>query len=103
MGGPHPRPPRRRHGHARPQGEAPLPDGAAPATDTQTSPSAGDTRPGGGLRRRAVLYVHGFVDYFFQAHLGDAFEEHGYAFYAIDLRGYGRSLAHWTEAARTPT
>lgn len=42
--------------------------------------------------RRAVLYVHGFADYFFQAHLGDAWVAHGYDFYALDLRKYGRSL-----------
>lgn len=41
---------------------------------------------------KAVLYVHGFVDYFFQTHMADAFEAHGYDFYAIDLRKYGRSL-----------
>jgi alpha-beta hydrolase superfamily lysophospholipase len=42
--------------------------------------------------RRAVLYVHGFVDYFFQTHLADFFVERGWDFYAIDLRKYGRSL-----------
>ncbi|WP_308121708.1 alpha/beta hydrolase [Actinotalea ferrariae] len=42
--------------------------------------------------RRAVLYVHGYVDYFFQRHLGEAWEEMGYSFYALDLRAYGRSL-----------
>lgn len=47
--------------------------------------------------RRAVLYVHGFVDYFFQTHLADFFIERGWDFYAIDLRKYGRSLlAHQT-------
>ncbi|NMR19667.1 alpha/beta hydrolase [Cellulomonas fimi] len=45
--------------------------------------------------RRAVLYVHGFVDYFFQTHLGDAWAEQGYDFYALDLRKYGRSLRPW--------
>src|SRR5919201_1541162 len=40
----------------------------------------------------AVLYVHGFVDYFFQTHLADFFVERGLDFYAIDLRKYGRSL-----------
>jgi alpha-beta hydrolase superfamily lysophospholipase len=39
-----------------------------------------------------VLYLHGFVDYFFQAHLAHACEARGYRFYALDLRGYGRSL-----------
>jgi alpha-beta hydrolase superfamily lysophospholipase len=42
--------------------------------------------------RRAVLYVHGFVDYFFQTHLAEFFVERGWDFYALDLRKYGRSL-----------
>lgn len=41
---------------------------------------------------KAVLYVHGFVDYFFQTHLADAWTSDGFDFYAIDLRKYGRSL-----------
>ncbi|QIK84569.1 alpha/beta hydrolase [Sanguibacter sp. HDW7] len=41
---------------------------------------------------RAVLYVHGFVDYLFQAHVGDALATAGWDFYAVDLRRYGRSL-----------
>jgi alpha-beta hydrolase superfamily lysophospholipase len=41
---------------------------------------------------RAVLYVHGFVDYFFQTHVADFFAERGWDFYALDLRKYGRSL-----------
>jgi alpha-beta hydrolase superfamily lysophospholipase len=40
----------------------------------------------------AVLYVHGFVDYFFQTHLADFFVGMGVDFYALDLRKYGRSL-----------
>lgn len=40
---------------------------------------------------RAVLYVHGFVDYFFQADLARFFAARGDDFYAIDLRKYGRS------------
>ncbi|WP_372594245.1 alpha/beta hydrolase [Actinotalea sp.] len=43
-------------------------------------------------RRRAVLYVHGYVDYFFQTHLGEAWAAQGYDFYALDLRAHGRSL-----------
>src|SRR5699024_9235114 len=39
----------------------------------------------------AVLYVHGFTDYFFQRDLADFFTRHGYAFYALDLRKCGRS------------
>jgi alpha-beta hydrolase superfamily lysophospholipase len=41
---------------------------------------------------RAVLYVHGFVDYFFQTHVADFFAARGWDFYALDLRKYGRSL-----------
>ncbi|MFC7548876.1 alpha/beta hydrolase [Plantactinospora sp. GCM10030261] len=41
---------------------------------------------------RAVLYLHGFVDYFFQTHLADFFVARGWDFYALDLRKYGRSL-----------
>lgn len=39
-----------------------------------------------------VLYIHGFNDYFFQKELGTEFVGHGYSFYAVDLRKYGRSL-----------
>jgi alpha-beta hydrolase superfamily lysophospholipase len=41
---------------------------------------------------RAVLHVHGFVDYFFQTHVADRLVEEGFDFYALDLRKYGRSL-----------
>jgi alpha-beta hydrolase superfamily lysophospholipase len=42
----------------------------------------------------AVLYVHGYIDYFFQRHLSDWFNGRRYEFYALDLRKYGRSLGH---------
>src|SRR5436190_2493417 len=42
--------------------------------------------------RGAVLYVHGFSDYFLQRHMAERFAAEGYAFYALDLRKYGRSL-----------
>lgn len=41
--------------------------------------------------QRAVLYVHGFSDYFFQQELADFFTDRGYAFFALDLRKCGRS------------
>ncbi len=41
---------------------------------------------------RAVLYVHGWSDYFFQAPLAQYWHGLGAAFYALDLRKYGRSL-----------
>ncbi|MEU7477421.1 alpha/beta hydrolase [Lentzea sp. NPDC042327] len=42
--------------------------------------------------RGAILYVHGFADYFFQEHVAEHYNAQGYDFYAVDLRGYGRSL-----------
>ncbi|HJE87565.1 alpha/beta hydrolase [Rikenella microfusus] len=60
-------------------------DGPVAATLIRASFPAQDTR-------RAVLYVHGYIDYFFQEHLAEAFVAHGYRFYAVELRKYGRSL-----------
>ena len=40
----------------------------------------------------AVLYIHGFNDYFFQEHVADWFTNQGIQFFALDLRRYGRSL-----------
>jgi alpha-beta hydrolase superfamily lysophospholipase len=45
-----------------------------------------------GETRGAILYVHGFADYFFQRHVAEHFTAQGYDFYAVDLRYYGRSL-----------
>lgn len=39
-----------------------------------------------------VLYIHGWSDYFYNFELADSAANHGYAFYALDLRKYGRSL-----------
>ncbi|WP_369370574.1 alpha/beta hydrolase [Promicromonospora sp. Populi] len=60
-------------------------DGAAP--DDGATPGVG---------RPPVLYVHGFTDYFFQRHLAEAVAGRGYPFYAVDLRGHGRSIDSWT-------
>jgi alpha-beta hydrolase superfamily lysophospholipase len=48
--------------------------------------------PHASASRGAVLYVHGFIDYFFQRHVALRFAHEGYAFYALDLRKHGRSL-----------
>lgn len=45
-----------------------------------------------GRHRRAVLYLHGWNDYFFQTHQAAFVEANGADFYALDLRRYGRSL-----------
>jgi alpha-beta hydrolase superfamily lysophospholipase len=40
---------------------------------------------------KAVLYIHGFCDYFFNRELAEAYTTNDFDFYAIDLRKYGRS------------
>ncbi len=40
----------------------------------------------------AVLYIHGYMDYFFQHHLAAFFIDQGISFYAIELRKYGSSI-----------
>ena len=57
-----------------------------PVTATLVRHKAGT--PGAG----AFLYVHGYIDYFFQEHFAEQCNAHGYDFYALDLRKYGRSL-----------
>ena len=42
--------------------------------------------------RKSVLYIHGYVDYFFHPHLGEKFNHTNFDFYALDLRKHGRSL-----------
>jgi len=42
--------------------------------------------------KAAALYIHGFIDYFFQIHLADFYNEQNLHFYALDLRRHGRSL-----------
>jgi len=48
--------------------------------------------PAGDAPRGAVLFVHGYCDYFFQRHMAERFAAEGYAFHALDLRKHGRSL-----------
>jgi len=43
-------------------------------------------------RKPAILYLHGFIDYFFQEHVARRFNDAAHNFYALDLRKYGRSL-----------
>ena len=42
-------------------------------------------RATGPATRDAILYVHGYNDYFFQQALGDSANARGYNFYALDL------------------
>ena len=48
-----------------------------------------------GFPRFVALYVHGRNDYFFQTELAQNMAASGAAFYALDLRKYGRSLRPW--------
>lgn len=66
-------------------------DGPVTATLVRNDPSVTAGKP-------AILYIHGFIDYFFQAHVATRFNAAGHDFYALDLRKYGRSL----NAARHP-
>ncbi len=42
--------------------------------------------------KKAILYLHGFNDYFFQKEMAKTFDAHQIDFYALDMRKYGRSL-----------
>jgi len=41
---------------------------------------------------KAILYIHGYTDYFFQTGLAEFFIQLGYRFYAVDMQNYGRSI-----------
>ncbi|WP_461165457.1 alpha/beta hydrolase [Tsukamurella serpentis] len=56
-----------------------------------TGPLGGEPAPAD-APHHAVLWVHGFSDYFFQTAIAEFFAARGYAFYALDLRKCGRSL-----------
>ncbi|MHA7278491.1 alpha/beta hydrolase [Arthrobacter sp. MDT2-2] len=60
------------------------------AYEPDDGPAGDDPQQGGPAR--AVLYVHGFSDYFFHAELARTLHAHGWAFFALDLHKYGRSL-----------
>jgi alpha-beta hydrolase superfamily lysophospholipase len=66
-------------------GDDPDGEGAVCAVLVRREPRAGEAVTG------AVLYTHGFSDYFFQTELADFFAERGLAFYALDLRKCGRA------------
>ncbi len=48
--------------------------------------------------RKSIIYIHGYIDYFFHPHVAQKFIENDFDFYALDLRKYGRSwLPHQRE------
>ena len=69
--------------------QVPAADGAAQrATLIRYLPQSPRRSPGG----HAVLYVHGWSDYFFNVDLADFWTRSGYEFYALDMHNHGRSL-----------
>src|SRR5262245_10505582 len=60
-------------------------EGSIAAVLVRREPRAGE------VPRGAVLYTHGFSDYFFQTALADFFAARGLAFYALDMRKSGRA------------
>lgn len=68
-------------------------DGAAHAEHEPDIPlTATLVRRGEPHHDRVLLYLHGWNDYFFQSHLSAWFDTHGFDFYAVELRRYGRNL-----------
>lgn len=49
-------------------------------------------RAAGGIPGPALLYVHGWSDYYFNTELADFVAARGWRFYALDLPEHGRSL-----------
>lgn len=74
-----------------PLGDDPDDEGQVYATLVRYQPSGADSADRAVTADRAVIYVHGFTDYFFQRHIAEHFAALGYAFYALDLRKCGRS------------
>ncbi|WP_258067196.1 alpha/beta hydrolase [Arthrobacter sp. GMC3] len=71
--------------------QAPRPDGTARrATLVRHRPIVSATT--GVSPRRAVLFIHGWSDYFYNTGLSEFFTHRGYDFYALDLHNHGRSL-----------
>jgi alpha-beta hydrolase superfamily lysophospholipase len=74
--------------------EAAGPDGVVrTATLVRHVPAAGAGR----APRRAVLFLHGWSDYFFNAELAEFWTGHGFAFFALDMHNHGRSLRPGTQ------
>ena len=73
-----------------PLGPDPDGEGDVEATLVRFRPS--NPAPAPTVGPTAVLYVHGYTDYFFHTHVAEHYAARGFAFYALDLRKCGRSL-----------
>ncbi len=69
-----------------------LPQAQRVAGDPEGLLTAGLIRHHPATHSRALLYIHGWSDCFYQSHLADQVESWGMDFYALDLRRYGRNL-----------
>lgn len=73
------------------QREIPLgpdPDGEGAVTATLVRHESSVYRE---TAKQAIIYVHGYTDYFFHTEIAEFFAERGIAFYALDLRKCGRA------------
>jgi alpha-beta hydrolase superfamily lysophospholipase len=52
----------------------------------------GTSGAGPAARRRAVLFLHGWSDYFFNVDLARFWDGQGFEFFALDMHNHGRSL-----------
>ena len=68
--------------------DSPAAPGADRAVLVYQREAASEAQP---RHTRAVLYIHGRNDYFFQTHMAQEFLDAGYEFYALDLRACGRA------------
>lgn len=69
------------------------PDGVErTATLVRHVPAAG----AGPAPQRAVLFLHGWSDYFFNEELAGFWTDQGFEFFALDMHNHGRSLQHGT-------
>src|SRR3712207_4782024 len=50
------------------------------------------TKDMGRTGRRAVLFLHGWSDYFFNTELARFWHSQGFSFFALDMHNHGRSL-----------
>src|SRR5688500_11695971 len=59
-----------------------------PLQETKRHPPRDSRRPA----RRAVLFLHGWSDYFFNTELARFWHSQGFSFFALDMHNHGRSL-----------
>ncbi len=70
-------------------------EGPLVATLVRRNPAKGSFWRRAAAPTFALLYLHGRNDYFFHDEAATAFAEMGGAFFALDLKKYGRSLRPW--------